>query len=153
MHSDEDLEPRTRSPVAHPQPSVSTQYTWLDCEVQGWQVLMTKPTDCGVLPKPPDCVLRSHKSPRSLSPNHKHLVTTSPDSPITPTRFPVPDNEASFSLPQKNFVLANIRNTSSPRRHTRSALLEKASSQLRETEMMSASLAERLNVIQNRLIG
>ena len=153
MHSDEDLEPRNKSPVAHPQPQTMRQYLWMDCDVRGWQVLVANTADSVVIPKPPDCVLKSRTTPRPISPTRKLLSPASPHSLIESPGLLDVDDEPSDSLPKKNFVLANIRNTSSPKRHTRSALLEKAANQLRETELVSASLAERLNLIQNRLNG
>ena len=154
--NDEDLIPRNKSPTAHPGPESVRQYAWLDCRVKGWQVLSSVPNESSSIPEPPKCVLNPRTKSKSGSPRKganakvpagKLLV----DSSFSPDTSPMNGGEPVSPLPEKNFILANIRNTSPQKRHTRTALLEQACNQLRESEMVSASLAERLNIIQNRL--
>ena len=156
MHTDEDLLPRSKSPIAHPEPSASPHYFWLECSEKGWQVLSMTPNDLSFVPNPPKCVIKSRSRSKSGTPRKKASFESSPDTNqarrvVSPHVLCVEQEDASSPLAEKNFVLANIRNISSPKRRTRSSLLEQASNQLRESEMVCASLAERLNVIQTRL--
>ena len=154
--NDEDLIPRSKSPIAHPETESVRQYAWLDCRIKGWQVLSSVPNESSSIPEPPKCVQNPRTKSKSGSPRRgvRDKVPTGTllmDSSVSPDTSLMNGGEPVSPLPEKNFILANIRNTSPQKRHTRTALLEKACNQLRESEMVSASLAERLNIIQNRL--
>lgn len=154
MDQEEDLLPRSKTPIAHPEPSDPKQYLWVDCPSKGWQVLTNKPLDFSMIPDPPPCVMKSRRKSKSGSPRRNSNIA-SPQKISRPNLNLSPhvadDDTENSRMAEKNFVLSNIRNTCSPKRHTRSALLEQAASQLRESELVSASLAERLNIIQTRL--
>jgi hypothetical protein len=154
MNDDEDLLPRSGPPEAHQDIDNSTQYAWVECKMDGWQTLIKATDAYGLVPEPPSCVLLSQKKSQQKAGGN---LTTIPDSsetfpsPRMVNRPLSPRNGQGGPLPEKNFVLANIRNTSPPKRHTRTALLDQAVIQLRESEIVSASLAKRLNIIQTRL--
>ena len=167
------------APASLHKPVSSTAYIWANCQVRGWQVLIPIENRKCPRPEPPECVLSSHSSsmklpspttqPRSTSLRLKPIPTQPIPSKVFPTEssaevevafanstsawqnalnLPQPSSAA---IPEKNFILSNIRNPTPPKRQTKTALLDQAANQLRESEIIGNSLAERLKLLNRKI--
>jgi hypothetical protein len=155
--------PFTRSDGEQPHNPLAKTYVWASCKTPGWQALLPSSMCESQIPEPPNWVLSRENKSASKSPRRREVALVTPAvsapsdriqlleeeerAPPTPT-----DANVLKPRPSRNFILDNIKDTSPSRRKARNSILDEATKQLRESELIGASLAGRLNLIQKRLI-
>lgn len=178
MEEVEDFSPSVERLTDNKNP---TSYIWANCKRKGWQVLVPVENLKCARPEPPTSVLypqtRAEKPamPASEWPSTADCLTDQvtrqrqgvPVVPIGSTDVNSANSERAWkdtlnksprSLPpvtnensNKDYISSNRLNISPPTRVTKSALLEQAAQQLRESEKIGETLAAKLKIIKKKI--
>jgi len=146
--------------------SQQTAYVWAECLSAGWEVLISESELTNGIAEPPECALLVSQHTNSRTPQPKPraksvisifrdpaddtsqpLFEESVRDPPTPTSAVVLKESPS----PKNFVILNKQTKSPTGYQTKAKLLDQATQQIRSSEKIGASLAERLRIIQKKL--
>ena len=165
--------------VAEPSEPDKREYMWVDCRSRGWQVLMAAETLNAGVPEPPECVINRPDNVSPSKTGGQSISKTRRNMPHSPSRLhPKPwqtlsDSEETRALSpkpvdskenssgsnrsplssgpkQRNFLIEN-RESNRPLRKSKRDLLDEASRQLKASELIGSSLAERLSGMHSQV--